>query len=790
MKLLRMTILLISLLAGFSVFCEDNAKPQPAAAAAVASATQIRDKIADEEKAYGDSLAAASGNIFPPGVTLGDMMERNSVHRWLIRTMQNRLTLMDELASARKRKEELRHEISSWPGFAEKPPYSILFSDSIRDSMQSERLKLESSAAAVALSTKFIDESRNDVVESEKAIRQMNEKLESEKDRETAAGLSWKLEFLKIRSRVAAARIANYEIRRTISEEESSESRQTLEFLGKKLSVAMSDVSFTQADVDKIAASLDIDAERVRHEINEAETGYPVLLKALEDARLELRKAIDSRASGKDAAAGVDRERMRQLQELVETRSAVAETVAKQLEILRMLSGGITMEKSIWEMRLASYGNKDFSRIKEANAKLKFYSERIALFKEYYNRQLEMTSNLIAGETNRLQGASGTAKDAGDPDERLKTYRQRDELFRRTISSVDKVQRLLLRWKEFLDSDKSSLSFGGRMQQLSGGISSLAAKIRDFEVLSVDDTITVDGQQITGQRSVTVGKIGKVLVVLFIGYFICCFMARLAGRLLMARFAFDKPTANLARSWIKFLLIMILVFISLLMAKIPLTVFAFAGGALAIGIGFGMQNLLKNFISGIIILVEQPLRVGDTVDVGGTVGVVTSIGIRSSLIRNSNGIEVFIPNSTFLENDVINWTHSNRQARFNVKVGVAYGSSPAKVSAILAKAAGEHPMVLKSPPPQVLFEDFGDSALVFVINYWLEVSPGTDTRQIASDIRHMVGKRLDEENIAIPFPQQDVHLNSEKPLKIELVGNTVGDSVKFQNSKFQSPDNR
>ena len=182
-----------------------------------------------------------------------------------------------------------------------------------------------------------------------------------------------------------------------------------------------------------------------------------------------------------------------------------------------------------------------------------------------------------------------------------------------------------------------------------------------------------------------------------------------------------------------------------------------------------MQNLLKNFISGIIILIERPLRVGDVVDVGGTVGVVTSIGVRSSLIRNANGIEVFIPNSTFLENDVINWTHSNREARFNVKVGVAYGCSTDKVTEILLKIACEHGQVLKSPAPQVLLEDFGDNALIFQLNYWIDVLPGTDTRQIASDIRRMIEKKLGEAGIAISFPQRDIHIDSLKPLKIELV---------------------
>ena len=143
----------------------------------------------------------------------------------------------------------------------------------------------------------------------------------------------------------------------------------------------------------------------------------------------------------------------------------------------------------------------------------------------------------------------------------------------------------------------------------------------------------------------------------------------------------------------------VLALITLHLVKIPLTAFAFLGGALAIGIGFGTQTLFKNFISGLIVLAERKVRVGDILDVDGIAGTVTSIDTRSSTVRSFDGVEMILPNSILLENKVINWTHDTPTVRRVVKVGVAYGSPLRLVSTILAECAAEHGIIAKSPEP-------------------------------------------------------------------------------------------
>jgi small-conductance mechanosensitive channel len=179
--------------------------------------------------------------------------------------------------------------------------------------------------------------------------------------------------------------------------------------------------------------------------------------------------------------------------------------------------------------------------------------------------------------------------------------------------------------------------------------------------------------------------------------------------------------------------------------------------------------LLKNLISGVMVITERPFRLGDTVEVGGIRGEVTDVNLRACTIRDINGIETLVPNSTLIEQNVTNWTYTSRKVRFTVRVGVAYGSPVREVAELLKGVAERHGLVLKAPPPEVLFEDFGADSLTFALNYWLEISPGIVSRVVASDLRFMIEKAFAEHGISIAFPQRDVHLDSARPLQVQVV---------------------
>jgi len=181
-------------------------------------------------------------------------------------------------------------------------------------------------------------------------------------------------------------------------------------------------------------------------------------------------------------------------------------------------------------------------------------------------------------------------------------------------------------------------------------------------------------------------------------------------------------------------------------------------GAFGVGIGFGLQNVVNNFVSGLILMFERPVKVGDTVEFESTLGEVTRIGLRASRIRTLQGAEVIVPNSSLTSNDVINWTLSDRRRRFEIEVGVAYGTDPERVIALLEKVSGDNERLLSHPKPQVWFSGFGDSSLDFQLLVWTDHF--TDWRAVRSELRVAINRAIVDAGIQIPFPQRDLHLRS------------------------------
>jgi small-conductance mechanosensitive channel len=207
---------------------------------------------------------------------------------------------------------------------------------------------------------------------------------------------------------------------------------------------------------------------------------------------------------------------------------------------------------------------------------------------------------------------------------------------------------------------------------------------------------------------------------------------------------------------------------TLSMLKIPISSLAFLSGAVAIGVGFGAQNIINNFISGWILMGEQPIRIGDLLEINETLGTVVAINNRSTLIKRIDGVHIVIPNSQILEQQVVNWTLVDREVRTQVRVGVAYGSPVREVERLIDQAVREQEDVLEHPKPVVIFEDFGDNSLVFDTFFWTLLRPGGDLRQLRSAVRFRIDELFTEHGIVIAFPQRDVHLDG----RLELLGDT------------------
>jgi small-conductance mechanosensitive channel len=191
---------------------------------------------------------------------------------------------------------------------------------------------------------------------------------------------------------------------------------------------------------------------------------------------------------------------------------------------------------------------------------------------------------------------------------------------------------------------------------------------------------------------------------------------------------------------------------------VSVTALAGLGAILAVGIGFGLQNIAQNFVSGLILLLERPVKKGDFVEVGGTRGTVRAIHARATIVTTLDNVDIIVPNGEFVTEQVVNQTLVDRQVRASVEVGVAYGSDTELVRRTLERVASEHPAVLDDPPVRVQFVDFGESSLDFKLFVWIRdplLRPVT-----TSDLRFAIDRAFREASIEIPFPQRDLHIRS------------------------------
>ena len=258
-----------------------------------------------------------------------------------------------------------------------------------------------------------------------------------------------------------------------------------------------------------------------------------------------------------------------------------------------------------------------------------------------------------------------------------------------------------------------------------------------------------------GEFSITVGDIFGFILILFATYYLSSITTKIFSNE-KVRNNRKTPRGFFSATSLSLRMVLVVLGGSFAMSKIGLdpSKFTIIAGALGVGIGFGLQDLVNNFISGLILIYGRPIQTGDTVEVENLLGRVKEIGIRSSVLVTYDGAEILVPNSLLISNKLTNWTLSDNQKRVEIFVGVEYGSDLEQVIDILELSAGRVDSILKNPAPRALFMDFGDSSLNFRLRFWVSYEDGLTSK---SDVSVIIYKMLADKGITIPFPQLDVH---------------------------------
>ena len=266
---------------------------------------------------------------------------------------------------------------------------------------------------------------------------------------------------------------------------------------------------------------------------------------------------------------------------------------------------------------------------------------------------------------------------------------------------------------------------------------------------------------------ISLGAILAFVLTIWIAALLSRFIRFLLEEDIYDRFHFNRGSSYAISTLLHYVILLAGFIVAIAALGVDMTKFTVLAGAFGVGIGFGLQNIVNNFVSGLVLLFERPVKVGDVVQVQADIGVIRRIGIRASIIRLFDSSELIVPNGQLISDKVTNWTLSNRQRRIELSVGVAYGTDPKRVIELLTEVAAPILLAAKLPAPQTLMTDFGTDSLNFEVRLWTD--DYDKWLQIKSDVAVAITDALAEANIAIPFPQRDLHLQSIDPAVAEFL---------------------
>lgn len=717
-------------------------KPAKPAAGKVETETGKLRQILQETRA---SISAVEDGKVPAGISAE---EREMYFRALEETTlaANRaLKKAAELEEAVKARNDASRLAGEWKGFGNDSPKSMLVVDGLIDQRDAVREGLVSFRSAWQNFNNLLPPALEEATAAETRANEAIEAVAGAKD----GGLEiakWRAEAAKASARLAALRARMLQESAEIYQRRMEEKEAELALLEQQIAAARKTASLTEEDIAQVAKAV---APRVE-DLEKNAKAYAKRLQAALAERTKQQAAVDAVAAAPP-----------EQQELANLKLSAATEKVDLLEAMKEAAESLLPLQKEWvdayHARLACMTFSAGPKKTEAIAKLRGLMGKVKAWERVVSDEL----SAVQAELARRE-AEIAAIQTGDPRLEIATGRrailgERIGSMKRSVGMLISMRKLLERWTEEF-SENVSQDFAARLSGAGSSLWNGVKKIWTFEITRFDTSIVRGGLVIPQPVPVTVGLVVKAILFFAIGYWLAVMIANRIQNTVVRRGRLAEAHARTLRNWAMIAVCMGLAVTTLQFLKIPLTVFAFFGGALAIGLGFGTQNLIKNFISGIIVLVERKVRVGDILDVGGTIGTVVEVNARSSVIRSADDLETMIPNSVFLENKVTNWTLSNTQLRRSLRVSVDYENDPPMIIAMMKEEVARHGKILKTPEPFVILEDLSDGTLVFVLYFWVDAR--TTNGQIAtSDLRLMIRKRFRESGVSMP--------QSSKYMKVE-----------------------
>ena len=649
----------------------------------------------------------------------------------LRRALENRQKAADQAQQIAEEERLFQEESGSDPAqiLGHEAPYSLAELDALLDRRDATAARREALEESLEGQRTAREGSETDLRQQERTVRTMQEELE-EAPAETAFTLRREL---RLQSLALESKEENHQ---ALVVEIANEQGQ-LELVRQR-----------ESRLEELAAWVETQLALTDEEVQETHTRLEAEAAAVENALVSRRTQLENLRMRREQAqktTGLEDDSSTVAHELVKT-------VRSKVELLEHRKQRAEIHKRAFEIRYQFLRDELTERqdLEETCIVLRGLAGDLERQRRKEESELlDSLASLVAAQTRLEEGEVD-----GEESRWLQEYREElhrlIELYEKDAIDLGQAISRVGRTLESIEQRLGEASFKNRLAQAE----SLALDAWGYEFLVAEG------------NSITVGKVLTAALFLILGAWISRHLSRLFAKRILQRFELDEGVVAALQTLTFYVLFLAFFLWALHLVNIPLTVFTFLGGAVAIGVGFGSQNIINNFMSGLILLAERPVKVGDLIEIDGTSGRVEYIGARSTRIRSGDNTHIIVPNSTLLQNKVLNWTLSDHIIRTQMDVGVAYGSDVAEVQKQIGKAVSECERILESPKPEILFLDFAADALLFRTLLWIRVDQPLDQDRASSRLRFRIDELFRQAGISIAFPQRDIHF--DQPLEIRM----------------------
>ncbi|MCC7227098.1 MAG: mechanosensitive ion channel [Burkholderiaceae bacterium] len=650
-------------------------------------------------------------------------------------------------------------ELDRWTPPTGNPPWPLSVADAVHLSLSQLQFQIEHLDQRLAIvDTEIVDE-RKRRAQLEVDLRQLSGRTEPVTN-VLGAATGKSVESVRRQLELINLELISNSINREIVLTQRAATQAELSHRKKTVAYYDGRFEFSDAEFTKLMADIDARTVNLRKQEQQASVRINRTLDDASNAKARLDKLEQTPNTPPEAIASARRA----------WRTADAQASAARIE--REKFGAMieleSLNAQLWKLRKDIYSNDAGSQeLTPLKLKQQALARRLDTGLHYLTQMIGERSQMSNDLNDQLQSTKDPAE-AAFLMSLIKPINEQLDNARTVYATIDRARSLLEIVGEELKAHEAHRDIKQTLQVVWKDASSILVNSWNYELFAVDDTIIVEGRELKTKRSITIGKSVGALLILVIGFMLITNLTRRTMAYAVTKGTLSASKSVIIGRWFSLITGITLIVTAFNLVEIPLSAFAFFGGALAIGVGFGTQNLLKNLISGVMLLIEKPVRIGDLVEIDGITGTVTMIGIRFSTIHGAQGTDTLIPNSVLVEQKLVNWTYSTPDVRKDVRVSVAYDSDVDKVSELLLNVTQAHKSVIRTPAPLITLEDFGNDGLVFNVQFWLQIQAGVSILRIMSDIRLSILKAFNEAGIEIPFPQRVLRFQGDQPAQVQI----------------------